>query len=222
MLDHHLQRNIVYRLAFSEGLRFSELKPDEVENKLFAYHLKKVVTAGFVEKDEQGLYRLTPEGRRVGVGAFRTHHMATDRAYSILLLVIRRKSDGAWLLTRRQTHPLFGRSGFMHVAPHAETEAPERARIECLNKTGLEGTFTVSGGGYFRYYDSDELESFTHFTLLKCDDIQGELTQNNELAEYYWQQDPDFGAEGMLPNMSALRDLYESDQLGFIEQTYHI
>lgn len=222
MLDHHLQRDIVYRLAFSEGLRFSELKPDDIENKLFTYHLKKVTAAGFVEKDDEGLYRLTPEGRRVGVGAFRTHHMAIDRAYSILLLVIRRQSDGAWLLTKRQTHPLFGRSGFMHVAPHAESDSPERARQEVRDNTGLEGEFTVCGGGYFRYYDGDELESFTHFTLLKCDDVKGELVQNNERAEYYWEQTPDFEAEGMLPNMPMLCEMYNSDQLQFVEKMYHI
>lgn len=222
MLDHHIQRDLVYRLAFSEGLRFSELKPDEIENKLFTYHLKKAMAAGFVEKDEEGLYRLTPEGRRVGVGAFRSHHMSIDRAYSILLLVVRRKSDGAWLLTRRQTHPLFGRSGFMHVAPHANAEAPERARQECKDKTGLDGEFTVCGSGFFRYYDGDELESFTHFTLLKCDDVRGELSQNNELAEYFWDTEPDFEAEGMLPNMPMLKDMYQSQRLQFVEKTYHI
>ena len=222
MLDHHLQRDIVYRLAFSEGLRFSELKPDEIENKLFTYHLKKVSAAGFVEKDADGLYRLTPEGRRVGVGAFRTHHMAIDRAYSILLLVIRRKSDDAWLLTRRQTHPLRGKSGFMHVAPHADSTAPERAAAECMAKTGLTGTFSVCGGGYFRYYDGDELESFTHFTLLKCDDIQGELSPNNELADYFWQDSLDFDDPDMLPNMASLHQLYEGQELGFIEESYRL
>lgn len=222
MLDHYLQRDIVYRLAFSEGERFSDLKPDDIENKLFNYHLKKLVSAGYVEKTNEGLYRLTAEGRRVGVGAFKTHHMSTERAYSVLLFAIRRSVDGAWLLYRRNTHPLRGLSGFMHTTPISTEDTLARAHDECLHKTGLEGSFEVIGNGYFRVYDGDELESFTHFTLLKCDDIKGELVQNDELAEYYWEQSPNFSAKDMLPNMATLKNLYDSPETGFIEETFQL
>ena len=222
MLDHYIQRDIVYRLAFTEGERFSDLKPDDIESKLFTYHLKKVVAAGYAEKGEDGLYRLTPEGRRIGVGAFRDHHMATDRAYSVLLLVIRRISDGAWLLYRRNTHPLIGLSGFMHTTPTAFSDAPTRAKSELLLKTGLTGEFAVAGEGYFRVYDGDELESFTHFTLLACNDATGELIQNSELAEYYWQDTPDFASKEMLPNMVTLHDLYMNDDQRFVEKTFKL
>lgn len=219
MLDHYLQRDIVYRLAFSEGERFSELKPGDIENKLFTYHLKKVVAAGYAEKGEDGLYRLTPEGRRVGVGAFREHHMSYDRAYSILILAVQR-ADGAWLLYRRNTHPLIGMSGFMHTTPIAEQNAPERARAELLAKTGLEASFSVVGSGFFRFYDEGELESFTHFTLLKGYDAHGELQQSSEVAEYYWDTAPDFEAETMLPNMPMLHRHIQADSFQFIEETY--
>lgn len=221
MLDHYLQRDIVYRLAFTDNARFSDIKPDDIENKLFTYHLQKLIAAGYVEKNEEGFYSLTAEGRRVGVGAFRTHHMAMDRAYSVLILAIRR-ADGAWLLYRRNTHPLRGLSGFMHVIPNAIDDAPTRAQKECLAKTGLNGSFTIAGEGYFRVYDGEELESFTHFTLLRCDDIEGELTPNNDLAEYYWVDDPDFANATMLPNMKDLAELCADENLHFIERTYHL
>lgn len=220
MLDHYIQRDIVYRLAFTEGERFSDLKPDDIESKLFTYHLKKVVSAGYAEKGEDGLYRLTPEGRRIGVGAFRDHHMSIDRAYSVLLLVIRRSSDGAWLLYRRNTHPLIGLSGFMHTTPTALADAPTRAKEELLAKTGLHSEFTVAGEGYFRVYDGEELESFTHFTLLACDDVSGELVQDSDLAEYYWDSAPDFASPQMLPNMVTLHDLYMNTDQHFVEKTF--
>jgi hypothetical protein len=222
MLDHHLQRDIVYRLAFLDGARFSELKPDDVENKLFTYHLQKLLAAGYVEKGEDGLYRLSAEGRRIGVGAFRDRHMATDRAYSILILAIRRASDGAWLLYRRKTHPLRGKCGYMHTTPVAMQEAPERASAECKEKTGLEGTFSVIGEGYFRFFEGEELESFTHFTLLKCDDIQGELFVNDERGEFYWEKDPDFAGPDMLANMETLHEIYEDGSLSFVEKTFQL
>jgi hypothetical protein len=220
MLDHHIQREIFYRLAFSDGLRFSELKPDELESKLFTYHLKKVVSAGFVEKTSDGLYRLTAEGRRAGVGTFKDYRTTINRAYSILIMVIRRKSDGAWLFYRRHTHPLRGLAGFMHAAPTAETDALMRARQEVKDKTGLDGEFDVIGSGFFRVFKDGELESFTHFTLLKCDDIKGELVANSELADYYWELDPDFKSKDLLPNMSILYDMYTGKAKRFIEQTF--
>jgi hypothetical protein len=222
MLDHHIQRSIVYQLAFAPSMRFGELKPDDIDNKLFTYHLKKVVAAGYVTKNDDGLYALTSEGRRMGKGVLKTESRLLDRAYSTLLLAIRRKSDGAWLLYTRHTHPMIGLTGFMHAQPNAAVNIAETAALECKQKTGLDGMFRVHGHGYFRVYHDNQLESFTHFTLLVCDDIRGELAQNSELADYHWELQPDFGAAHMLPNMQVLRDMYAGTAGGFIERTFDI
>ncbi len=220
MLDHHIGKSIVYHLAFADSMRFSELQPDDIDSKLFTYHLKKVIQEGYVIKTDEGHYALTPEGRRVGKGALKKQSRLIDRAYSVLLLVIRRQSDGAWLLYKRHTHPLLGLSGFMHAQPTAQTDVVQTAHDECLTKTGLSGDFTVKGSGYFRVYRGDELESFTHFTLLGCDDIGGDLVADTELADYYWEKSPDFSAEGMLPNMSLLAELYGKNSPFFVEKTF--
>jgi len=222
MLDHHIQRTIVYQLAFADSLRFSELKPDDIDSKLFTYHLKKVVAAGFVAKTDDGEYTLTPEGRRVGKGALKKQSRMIDRAYSILLLAIQRQEDGAWLLYRRQTHPLLGLTGFMQAQPVADQDVAVTAKQECLAKTGLEGDFTVHGHGYFRVYRGDALESFIHFTLLKCTDIQGEVRQNNGVAEYYWDAAPDFAAADMLPNMQILHKMCAAPAGTFAEETFQL
>lgn len=222
MLDHHIQRSIVYQLAFAPSMRFGELKPDDIDNKLFTYHLKKVMIAGYVAKNHDGLYVLTSEGRRIGVGALKNEHRLIDRAYSTLLLAIRRKSDGAWLFYKRNTHPMIGLAGFMHAQPITEANIAETARQEVREKTGLDGEFSVHGHGYFRVYDTGQLESFIHFALLVCDDIQGELTQNSTLADYYWELEPNFSAPHMLPNMQTLYEMYAGAEGTFAEQTFHI
>jgi hypothetical protein len=222
MLDHHIQRAIVYKLAFTPSLRFGELKPDDLDNKLFTYHLKKVVAAGYVEKNEDGEYLLTAEGRRIGKGALENDSRLLDRAYSTLLLSIRRKSDGAWLLYKRRTHPMINLTGFMHAQPVADTTVEETAQKVCAAQTGLRGDFQVHGHGYFRVYREKELESFTHFTLLVCSDIEGELLQNSELADYYWDTAPDFSADSMLPNMQTLHTMTQSPAGTFVEATFHL
>lgn len=219
MLDHHLQRNIVYRLAFSPSLRFSELKPADIENKLFDYHLKKVIKAGFVVKNEDGQYALTPQGRKLGIHALGNGQAIVDQAYSVLFMAVRKATDYTWLLYTRNTHPLIGRTGFMHATPVASESTTETAERVLKEKTGLTGSFTALGGGYFRVFDQDNLESFTHFTLLVCDDASGDLNVNDEFADYTWQTSPDFTAKEMLPNMTILADYCQRNEPFYIEQT---
>lgn len=222
MLDHHIQKNIVYTLAFSDGMRFGELKPDELENKAFDYHLKKVIKAGLAEKTADGLYTLTSEGKRVGKGALKAQSRMIDRAYSTLLLAIRRESDGAWLLMRRKSQPLLGLAGFMNVQPTAEYDIVETAQEVCRDETGLAGEFVVHGHGYFRTARSGSIESFIHFTLLVCNDIQGELRQNSSLAEYYWDTDPDWSAQDMLPSSQTLHKMLAAPAGCFVDQRFDI
>jgi hypothetical protein len=222
MLDHHIQKNIVYTLAFSDGMRFSELKPDDLENKAFDYHLKKVIVAGYVVKNDNGTYALTSEGKRVGKGALKKQNRLIDRAYSVLLLAVRRREDNAWLLVRRKSQPLLGLTGFMNAQPTVDKQITQTAADVCREQTGLAGEFVVHGHGYFRIYRSGSLESFIHVTLLTCTDIQGALVQNSELAEYYWDTDPDFSAPDMLPNMQTLRKMLTAPEGCFVEETFDI
>lgn len=222
MLDHHIQKEIVYDLAFADRMRFSELQPPELESKAFDYHLKKVVRAGYVVKNQDGTYSLTSEGKRLGKGVKKKQSRLIDRAYSVLLLAIRRKEDGAWLLVRRKTQPLLGLTGFMNAQPTAENSVVSTGAEICRQQTGLVGDFVVHGHGYFRIFRAGELESFIHFTLLQCTDIQGELRQNSELAEYYWDTDPDFSAPGMLPNMQILHKMCAAPAGQFVEKRFDI
>lgn len=222
MLEHHLQRSIVYRLALSHELHFSELKPDVIDNKLFTYHLHKVEKAGYVTKNTEGLYALTPEGRRLGIRVLQNQQALIDQPESVLFLVVRRKSDGAWLFYKRKSHPLIDRVGFMHCTPNATEDTLTTAQKECMEKTGLSCEFTVRGSGYFRVFRDKELESFTNFTMLVCETAEGDLVQNDEHADYYWEQAPDFTNKAMLPNMSTLADLYRTGELFFVEKTLHI
>lgn len=219
MLDHYIQKNIVYNLALTQSMRFSDLKPDDIDNKLFDYHLKKVVATGLVAKNEAGEYELTPQGRRVGKDALKKTDHLINRVYSVLFIVVRRESDDAWLLCRRKAHPLLGKVGFMHAVPDLESTAAESATQATLAKTGLTATFTVRGSGYLRMYEGDNMESFTHFTLLEATNATGQLSQNDELAEYYWQKEIDASDPDLLPSIPHFVDALQKPGLFYFEKT---
>jgi hypothetical protein len=220
MLDHFMQRDIINKLSFADSLRFSELQPDDIDNKLFSYHLKKVLSSGLVEKLDDGKYRLTKAGRRVSTGVKdHAQQLVTERPYSVLFLVIRKKADGAWLIYKRPIHPMRGYQGFMHCHPSQLVESTVAARHECKNVTGLDGKFKALGGGYFRIFDQDGLESFTHFSLLYCDDIIGELTN---IKDYTWVDKPDFKDRSYFPSTSVLHKAYLDKKTFYLEETYQI
>lgn len=218
MLDHHMQRSIVYQLGFTASARFSELKPDGIENKLFTYHLKKTIAAGFVEKSEDGLYRLTPAGRRLGYQAVRSEQYLLNKAYSVLFLIVRRLDDGAWLLFTRNIHPLQGFTTFVVGTPVAGQTAIETARQDLAEKTGLQGSFRPLGGGFYHAYEHGQLESYTNFTLLVCEDGAGELTTNDPNGNYEWVPEPDFTSKQFLPNINTLVELYKKGEPFFHEE----
>lgn len=217
VLDHYIQKDILYALAFANSLKFSELKPDGLENKLFTYHLKKVISAGFTAKNSDGSYSLTPEGRRVGKGSFQKDSYYINRAYSILFLAIKRKSDGAWLLAKRKSQPLLGLTGFMQAKPLLDVESVKLASNVLQEKSGLDGNFNVISSGFFRIFKDDQMESFVNFTLLLCENAVGELEQNDEASEYYWDNSPNFSDSSMLPTMKTMSKLVDT-RLPFIEE----
>ena len=223
MLSHHIQRSIVKKLVYADALRFSDLKPDDIDNKLFTYHLKLVVGSGMVEKLGSGEYQLTDKGRRSALSA--VNYSNSDRsglAYSLIFLLVRRAEDGAYLLYRRKTHPLKERTALMHSRPSNSIEVLEHASAVLSDKTNLSGSFRFKGAGYFHFFKGEELESFTHYILLVCEDAEGELNASDERADYYWDLDPDFDAPEMLPNMPGLINRYKQGGLFFYEDTFHI
>ncbi|MEK7472099.1 MAG: NUDIX hydrolase [Patescibacteria group bacterium] len=221
MIQHHIQQAIVAKLATNQTLRFSELQPEEIDNKLFDYHLKQLIASKIVKKSSDGEYELTPYGRKIGVSARLNMKDRLDRAFSVLFLIIRRK-NGDWLLYRRKSHPLIGRVGFMHARPSwSETILGTATRVT-KEQTGLTASFKVCGHGYFRVFEGENLESFTHFTLLVAEDVDGELEVNDEFAEYEWDSNPDFSAKDMLPNMADIVTLYQSKKSDFLEKEYRL
>lgn len=224
MIEHHIQRNIVNRLAFADKLKFSELQPEGLENKLFNYHLKLVIRDGLVEKTDDGLYSLTANGRHLGIRALDKQLAIVERAQPIVFLIIRQSPEpnSPYLLYKRLVHPLKDKIGFMHAGTIAGKTIEQVAQQQCLEKTGLNCDFKPLGGGFFTTYSGEDLESYVNFTLLIADSAKGELIQNHDNAEYFWQESPDFNSPDMIPNMPLLAKLYQAGETFFIEETIRL
>lgn len=222
MLDHHIQKQILFRLAFEDSLAFSELKPDDLDNKLFTYHLHKVVGAGFVEKNNDGHYRLTAKGRRVGKGALHKDDRFIDRAYSLLILVVR-NTEGEWLFFERGTQPLLGYVGFMQAKPQSGTPVTLVAQRALKDNTNLEGDFSVAGQAYLTMNRDGQMESYIHATILVCTNAHGVLNIQDTHGDYsFYKQLPTSNNDiRLIPSVPIIADIATSE-LNFAEASFNL
>jgi len=100
-VDHFLQAEILSRLAAADGpLRFSELKEDGIENSLFMYHARKLLTRHIMTKAENG-FALTVAGANF-VNSVGIQMNATLLTPKPLIQFIICDNEGNILLSRRK------------------------------------------------------------------------------------------------------------------------
>jgi hypothetical protein len=99
-VDHYIQTDILSVLLRQGPKNFSALKPAELENSLFMYHMRKLIARGIVEKKD-GNFSLTAAGVRwlnkTGLG--RGEVEAPRCLVQFLVL-----ADNRLLLSERQEH----------------------------------------------------------------------------------------------------------------------
>lgn len=144
MIEHHIQKDILLRLSKAVSLRFSELKPSDLESNAFMYHLRQLHAQKLVEKTDQG-YRLTDEGLAY-IDGFSFHTLKPRKQPKVISILAIRNADGGWLLAKRKYQPYINQymlpSGKQHLGEgpteHAERELKEKLQLDApLRRRGL-------------------------------------------------------------------------------------
>jgi hypothetical protein len=220
VLNHHIQKGIIYRLALNSPLRFSELKPAELDNKLFTYHLNIVMKLGLVIKNDEGLYILTSEGKSLGVHVYSEAADIFRRARSVLLLAVRH--ENSWLMYRRKNEPLKNLIGFMHCEPEAGIDLSKRATLYLKETCSLDASFKIAGSGIVATFIGSETENYINFTVLLTDDVVGNLNSDDPLADYFWVEDKELDYSQLLPSMPDILEALAKSELFFLEKYYEL
>lgn len=104
IISHHIERSILLKLATQEYARFRDLRPKRVETNLFSYHLKSLVTSGYVKKTDTG-YTLSTKGLiyvdRVSI----VDKMLPRTQPKIITMLLVQNSLGEVLLQKRGKQP---------------------------------------------------------------------------------------------------------------------
>lgn len=208
MINHHIQKDIIRAAARREVSRYSELKPDELEGNVFLYHLKQLVSSGYIVKEDE-LYRLSEAGKREVTTINDTKLQRSTEPRSIFLVAIRH-ADGRWMLRRRAIQPNVGKLGFIHGEPVVGQPLQETVSARCQNYTGLSGQLTHRGSGYITIASNDgEIESYNHVDLFSMGVSEDTLTQSSDTGKNLWIDNPDFSSHDMIASMADLVELLE-------------
>lgn len=138
---HYLQMQILRKLLFSEGLRFTELKPNEnIENNQLKFHIDQLMRDKSIVKDGN-LYKLTPSGKEFA------NRMDTDTTVMkkqgkigcIQCCIRTINKEPEFLVYTRLKHPFYGSQGFASGKVDYGEKTIDCSRRELFEETGLSG-----------------------------------------------------------------------------------
>ena len=226
---HHAQASVLHALRHTQGLRFSALmRPTGMESDTFKFHLRKLMTDGFVEKTPSGEYKLTPRGKELA-NRFDETQSAVMHQPKLSLLVIVQKPGTAgepvFLFQRRKRNPYFGYWSAIGGPVLWGEGAASAAERELYKQTGLTATCNVRAFMRVRDYENQtgELLEDKLFIILETTAVSGELRPWYG-GESRWMTEQEFTIqEKHFPSvLDALRMLRENKMYATKDVQYEI
>ncbi len=215
---HMIQKHILKCLTTNRSMRFGDLKPRTIEGNQFTYHIKKLVSKGFIKSDK-GSYSLTSRGRAlVDRMSFETFKERTQP--KIVTLLVLQDDKGEYLLYRRKRNPFLKKIGFPYGKIHLEERVKEAAERELYEKTGLTSSFTHRGDVYLTVHDETELITHMLCHVFVGTKPQGELISDTTIGECFWGTLKTFNQQDLIPGTIHIQKLIEKRKTFFFEEFF--
>lgn len=208
VIEHHVQRSVIDKLSKAEGLRFSDLKPADMDSNAFTYHLRGLLRDGFIVKMDLE-YTLTAKGLQY-VDAMSTTNTAQRKQPKIVAIMALQNSRGEWLMALRKLQPNIGKymlpSGKQHFG-----ESPEaHLQREASEQFGQSLDFALKGTVDIRISTGGHL--VTHLIArVYSSHVDMDVPAENNRFSYEWQTMPT-AARLVLGTQDILDALESSDE----------
>ncbi len=186
----NIQRLILENLMrFKVSARYSEAQPEGISNDLFYYHLSQLLGHGYIEKDQDGLYKLTDRGVKVLTNIKTEGHYRDDFKVSVMIYVTRKQEkEKQVMMARRLRHPYYDDllpiTGKMY---HKHTFL-SRADEKLFNEAGIKAKLRPVGIYRGKVFNSDEsiLIEDSIFFVLVGEYLSGDLLAEGKKGRNFW------------------------------------
>ena len=183
-----VQNHIISKLKNARVLRYTELKPKDVPNDLFNYHLQFLVKKGFVDRKDDG-YCLAPAGIKHVADPDLTgenEKIASTFKVNVITLVSRIQDGKLEILNQvRTSHPSFGKIGAMGGIVRKGESLEAAAKRKLKTETGLDADFKIYGIERRIMYIEEKLFSHILFPIAYSDHPEGTVI-DTEFGKNLW------------------------------------
>lgn len=212
---HWIQKDILKKLAKSKGLRYIELKPDSVDGNLFMYHLKQLISDGYIEKNEKN-YSLTKEGKRfVGGTSISTGKQVKQPRVFVMLYCINEKEE--LLLYKWSRQPYLGHVSLPFSRLRYGQSVTETLKEVIKYKTNLSGQTKHLADIYVLTKDQKTVRSHYLAHIFLLDKISGKLTADGLTGQPFWQK-PDNYSEKLIDGTAEIIKTIEKNDRSFFKE----
>ncbi len=189
---HKVQVSILDSLRHTETARFSTLmRPTGLQSDSFKFYLRKLVVAGYVEKIENGHYRLTAKGKEFA-NNLNEAQLTIQRQPKLSLLIIVQKqheyNEPLYLFQQRRRNPFFGFWGYISGPMQWDEDVEETATRELKKQTGLKATCKIQALYRQRDHETDKdlLLEDKLFVIMQATGVSGQLTNTWHGGHNQW------------------------------------
>lgn len=184
---NEIQLRILTSLTTSQKLKYSEIKPLDIENDIYKYHLKHLLEKGFIQKMD-GFYEITRKGIKVTTNISAKGEIQDLFKVSVALYVTRKIDNKDFLLVqKRARHPFMGDMSSISGKMHKGEEITDAAKRKLKEETGLEAEFKFLGvHRKIRLDQENILLEDTLYHVCIAEEPRGSLDEQNKYGENSW------------------------------------
>jgi 8-oxo-dGTP pyrophosphatase MutT (NUDIX family) len=220
---HKIQRDILCKLLFKPGSRFSELKSMNVESDQFSFHINRLVEEALVKK-ENAKYFLTNSGKEFANRFDTAKRQLEPQARVFVCVIGKRLKNGAleYLVQKRLKEPYFGCMGFVAGKITRGETVTEAAERELLEETGLCGKVALCAVEHkLDYDDGGQLLDDKFLYVFVADDLTGSLVKNIKGGKNLWMSKEVLLTEELLfDDVKELIGVLEKGEFVFLENKF--
>ncbi len=190
VIDHHIQKDILRRLMQAKTLRFSELKPNGLESNSFMYHLRQVMSAGYVLQSHDKSYTLTPLGLTY-VDGLSLENALPRKQPKLIAIFFLKNSKGQYLLARRLMQPTIDTLMLPSGKQHFGESTLEHAKRETAELLGLTTNLSYRGMAEVRLTHGDVLVTHLVARLYSGEHDDDATPKDTEKFQFEWHDTTD-------------------------------